>query len=325
MRVFISWSGHLSHQIACILRDWLPSVIQCIRPYVSSEDIDKGTRWSTDIAKELEAAQFGIICVTQGNLDAPWINFEAGALSKSIEKSNVAPFLFHVKRSEVKGPLLQFQSVLYEREELAKLLVSVNNRLTESERLKEDALNRAFEVWWPELKRLLDGLKDDSHGADSDAKHEKTHGAEILEEVLELARAQQRKLATPEDLLPPEYLLAVLDRVRIRGESHRPFAVERLHEEVLAIERLVGSLGESSLFPDELRVRISDLHDLIHRIRDPERARFEARSAHDPSIRGRALGRLYYEERTPHERSPQEMEEALARRRKRVIGPDGAS
>ncbi|MCP4614466.1 MAG: hypothetical protein GY845_37785 [Planctomycetes bacterium] len=72
MKIFISWSGTLSHKVACVLRDWLPSVIQAVEPYVSSEDIDKGARWSTDIAGKLEESSFGIIAVTPENLSAPW-------------------------------------------------------------------------------------------------------------------------------------------------------------------------------------------------------------------------------------------------------------
>ena len=87
MKVFISWSGNISWKVAVIFRNWLPSVIQSLEPYVSSEDTDKGARWSTDIAKELEDSTFGILCVTKENLEAPWLSFEAGALSKTMEKS----------------------------------------------------------------------------------------------------------------------------------------------------------------------------------------------------------------------------------------------
>jgi len=65
MKVFLSWSGELSHKVSVIFRDWLPSVIQSVDPYVSSEDIDKGARWSTDIAKELEESSYGVLCVTK--------------------------------------------------------------------------------------------------------------------------------------------------------------------------------------------------------------------------------------------------------------------
>ncbi len=120
MKVFISWSGNISLKVALIFRDWLPSVIQSIEPYVSSEDIDKGARWSTDIAKELENSTFGILCVTKENLEAPWLSFEAGALSKTMEKSFVSPFLFDIKRSEVQGPILQFQSTIFEKDDIKK-------------------------------------------------------------------------------------------------------------------------------------------------------------------------------------------------------------
>lgn len=101
MKIFISWSGDTSHKVALLLRDWLPSVIQSIDPYVSSIDIDKGARWSADIAAELDNSSFGILCVTHDNIEAPWLNFEAGALGKSVEKSRVCPFLFRVKKSQI--------------------------------------------------------------------------------------------------------------------------------------------------------------------------------------------------------------------------------
>ena len=122
MKVFISWSGNKSHKVAMIFREWLPSVIQSLEPYVSSEDIDKGARWSSDIAKELEDSTFGILCVTKDNLHAPWLSFEAGALSKTMDKSFVTPFLFDIKRSEVNGPILQFQSTVFEKEDIKNIL-----------------------------------------------------------------------------------------------------------------------------------------------------------------------------------------------------------
>ncbi|MCX5899546.1 MAG: hypothetical protein NTX06_02220 [Proteobacteria bacterium] len=56
MKIFISWSGEVSHSVALALRDWLPSVIQSIEPFVSSEDIDRGARWATEIGSKLEKA-----------------------------------------------------------------------------------------------------------------------------------------------------------------------------------------------------------------------------------------------------------------------------
>ena len=61
MKVFISWSGECSKKVALLFRDWLPTVIQAIDPFVSSEDIEKGARWNTDIAQELKESSFGLI------------------------------------------------------------------------------------------------------------------------------------------------------------------------------------------------------------------------------------------------------------------------
>ena len=203
MKVFLSWSGKKSHKIALIFRDWLPSVIQEIDPYVSSEDIDKGARWSTDIAKELSDSTFGILCVTRENINAPWLTFEAGALSKTMDKAFVSPFLFDMKRSEVDGPILQFQSTIFEKDDLKKLVTTLN-KACEKDSLSDERLSKAFEVWYPTLQGELVKLRDENNFEDEDKNEVELHTPmtqEILEEILELSRINQKLIRNPKNSL----------------------------------------------------------------------------------------------------------------------------
>lgn len=261
MKVFLSWSGELSHHVACVFRDWLPSVIQSIKPYVSSEDIDKGARWTTDIAKELEAATFGILIITRDNVNAPWINFEAGALSKTIDKSRVAPFLFKMKRSEiVEGPLLQFQSTIYEKEDIKKLIFSINSALPVDDQLEERRLIESAEVWWPLLTTKLDvfssQLEDNAQAiADSPPSE-----SAILEEMLELLRSQSKILRSPDMLLPLDYLYSILlntlNSVDARNNIIFNAAVSKVIGELFAFwEELDGTIAsECDLSEDTKRI-----------------------------------------------------------------------
>lgn len=201
MKVFISWSGELSLKVAQTFREWLPSVIQSIEPYVSSEDIDKGARWSTDIAKELENSTFGILCVTRDNLEAPWLSFEAGALSKTMEKAFVTPFLFDIKRSEVQGPILQFQSTIFEKEDIKKMIKTLNKACGDMS-IQETRLNKAFEVWYPTLEDSLNKIKGKKEEVDNREKHDHiSYSAKILEEILDLSRDNQKLLRMPDERL----------------------------------------------------------------------------------------------------------------------------
>jgi len=165
MKVFISWSGERSHKLAILLYNWLPSVIQAVEPYVSSENLQKGTRWPIDLARELEQTAFGILCIVPDNTGAPWLNFEAGALSKIVKDARVVPLLFDLEPSALVGhPLGQFQAAKFEKGEVLKTLKSMNellaHRALDSERLKT-----VFEQWWPKLAQDVAAVPRDERSA----------------------------------------------------------------------------------------------------------------------------------------------------------------
>lgn len=191
MKVFISWSGTTSHLVAKVLRDWLPNVLQTITPYVSSEDIQKGGRWSADIAGELDNSSYGIICLTKQNITAPWINFEAGALGKSVEKSNVSPFLFRMQPSDVSGPITQFQSTKTDKEDVLKLLQSLNTSCKEHA-LDVTRLTTIYDVWWPKLEESLNNIPEEKTEPLLETRSSKLtnddKNTKILEELLDLSR-----------------------------------------------------------------------------------------------------------------------------------------
>ena len=43
-----------------------------------------------------------------------------------MDKAYVAPFLFDIMRSEVDGPIAQFQSTIFDKEDIKKLITMLN-------------------------------------------------------------------------------------------------------------------------------------------------------------------------------------------------------
>ena len=153
MQIFISWSGEKSRRIGEAIRHWLPDVIQSVRPYFTPDDVAKGQRWAADIAENLHNSQFGLFCLTAENLTAPWLLFEAGAVSKDSRNGKVCPLLFGVEAAQLAGPLLQFQATPYSREEVYKFMKAVNDAT--SIPLNDIQLERAFDRCWDELDEKI--------------------------------------------------------------------------------------------------------------------------------------------------------------------------
>ena len=185
MKVFISWSGKRSAAVADALRYWLPKVIQALEPWTSADDIEKGMRWRSGLATELEQSSVGIICLTRENLDSTWVHFEAGALSKQQQNTCVCTFLFDLEPTDVREPLAQFQATRAQKDDVRKLVFSINGALDDS-KLSESELGETFEVWWPKLEELLAKIRE----LTTPTGPVRTD-RELLEEILNLARTHK--------------------------------------------------------------------------------------------------------------------------------------
>lgn len=163
LRVFISWSLPLSKTVATILRDWLPRVIQDVDPWISSEDIEKGTYWNEQVNKGLRDATVGIIVVTPANSDRPWLNFEAGALTNAIQTAGgvVAPLLINMGGASIEGPMTSLQLTRFDdKDDVIRLLDAINARTRAP--LKDEILRSEFELKWPQLlDRVGSAIKND--------------------------------------------------------------------------------------------------------------------------------------------------------------------
>jgi hypothetical protein len=169
VKVFISWSGRRSHEVADALAGWLKKVVQSADPWVSS-DLERGVKWLAEIGKSLDAHSIGILCVTPGNVSAPWLNFEAGALSKQIgDDVRVIPYLldFH-SASELQPPLGQFNSSLADESGTYDLVKTLN---AHSETKLSDAdLDETFKMWWPTLHTKLEEIRASGSGQAPDRR-----------------------------------------------------------------------------------------------------------------------------------------------------------
>lgn len=84
MKVFLSWSGNTSKEVASALKTWLHYVFPRLNIWMSEQDIQAGTRWDQELGKALRECKVGIVCVTPDSMSSRWLAFESGALSAAV-------------------------------------------------------------------------------------------------------------------------------------------------------------------------------------------------------------------------------------------------
>lgn len=194
MQVFISWSGDRSRSVAGLLDKWIQCVLQAIRPWMSSKDIDRGSLWFSEITDQLKDTKIGIVCLTKDNLNKPWILFESGALAKGLSSARVCTFLIDLETTDVGNPLAQFNHTMPDKDGMYELVRTLYSSLGENA-LRENVLEQVFDTYWPQFEQGFEkALEDNPAGAHTPPRSEES----MLSEVLRTVRTLDRRVRSIE-------------------------------------------------------------------------------------------------------------------------------
>lgn len=189
MKVFISWSGEFSRKVAERLSIWIPTIIQSVDVFYSPDDIAKGENWGNRLSDELEQSNFGIVCLTPENVTAPWIHFEAGALSKAAN-SRVSAIMLGITPSDIKGPLARLQNTTFNRDEFFRLLQSINN--SSDKPLKQEILASAFNNSWgcliSDINPIIEDYTSRTPAPKSEKDKHEDRDSDAIQEILRIVR-----------------------------------------------------------------------------------------------------------------------------------------
>jgi len=220
MKVFLSWSGNRSKEVANLLSEWLCCVIQAARPWISTRDLDRGSLWFGEINDQLKDTTVGIICLTQENKARPWILFEAGALAKGLSTSRVCTLLIDLDPKDIEDLLAQFNHTFPTSDSIYGLVKTLNSTLGASG-LDIRVLDQVFKTYWPQFEEKFKVVLEQT---ETHAPSKPRPKEDVLGEILENTRLMSSRIRKLE---------VELDRGRIREPFDMPMGM--LHEQVISM------------------------------------------------------------------------------------------
>lgn len=188
MKIFLSWSGNKSKALAALFKDWIVCVVQNCDPWMSTQ-IEAGSQSNSIINENLNELNFGILFLTKYNKEAPWILYEAGALSKGLDKNRICPLLIDLDWSEVKGPLVQYNYVEPNKSGILNLVHSIHSSMKSD--TPQAIITRTFEPFWEIFKIKFDKIMEEVHEEGVETRRSLE---DILTEVLETNRQIDNRL-----------------------------------------------------------------------------------------------------------------------------------
>ncbi|WP_429011697.1 toll/interleukin-1 receptor domain-containing protein [Aeromonas veronii] len=239
MKVFLSWSGERSRLVATLLDEWLRCVLQAIRPWISTKDIDRGSLWFSEIQDQLQDVTTGIICLTQENKEKPWILFEAGALAKGLSNSRVCTLLIDLEPHDIRDPLAQFNHTKPDQGGIYALVHTLNNRLGDN-RLDSAILTKVLDTYWAQFEERFQKIIADTPVTE---KPKARPDKDILSEILEHTRTLNSRLNRLEEGKRPNRDVTTAKGINIPLEI-RDISIEciSMHKNGKSIEEIAQSL-----------------------------------------------------------------------------------
>ena len=255
MKVFLSWSKEPSKSVALFLRTWLTDVIQSLAPWMSEHDIESGERSMSIISAELQDRDFGILVITPENQEQPWINFEAGALSKMLSTSRVVPYLFDMKIADLRqGPISQFQAREATKDGTLRLMQDINTQM--GGKLTESQLQKAFDRNWPDLESELTRIAEAKRVGPAPRPPRRSE-SDKLDELLTLVREiRQRETPSAHESIRASHI--PLTRKRGYSMNQLPIGIQTfvniMNHKGFNLEPLGVIVGDQTIFRIGLRV-----------------------------------------------------------------------
>jgi hypothetical protein len=109
--------------------------------------------------------------VTPENQTAPWLNFESGALAKTVDKTLVCTYLVGLSRVDVTGLLKKFQATDSTGREETHKLIGTLNRALGAQALSEVRLTEVFDRLRPDLEKNIESIASEVPSASAKMLH----------------------------------------------------------------------------------------------------------------------------------------------------------
>lgn len=156
MKVFVSWSGPVSQQIAALISDWLKHTLLTIDPIYTPNTLRAGTQGTTQLYRLLKGVYTGIFIYTRESLDSQWMIFEAGAIHGNAGNSLLLSLLFELSQKDLPEPMQGYQWKNFNKKEMLDVLHSLSTQRGDD--LSRQDLERTFERAWDDLERDVNAV-----------------------------------------------------------------------------------------------------------------------------------------------------------------------